>query len=157
MKWNSGSVSGRELDLNIPHKFRIHVGLYSKEIRKTILSLAQEDDKYFFFFFLSAFKESGTWKFQSMGLTLCGRGIWIFTINIFLGLSLEIDIEIGHLGILKKRKCKTTLEEVSHNAGCIDTSQKKRRYHVIDCIIVLSSLFFSITTLFTLWLFNSFH
>lgn len=47
MKWNSGAVSGRELDLKTPHTFRIHEELYPKEIRKIIHSLAQGDDKDF--------------------------------------------------------------------------------------------------------------
>lgn len=109
MRWDSGAVSGRELDVRNPHKFRIHEGLYSKEIRKIIYSLAQKDDKDFS---LSTCRESGTWKFQSIGLTLCGYGIWIYTVNIFLELSLEIDIEIGPLGILNKASAKPLWRKV---------------------------------------------
>lgn len=153
MRWDSGAVSGRELDLRNPHKFRIHEGLYSKEIKKIIYSLAQKDDKDFS---LSTCRKSGTWKFQSIGLTLCGYGIWIYTVNIFLELSLEIDIEL----VLWE---SWTKQVQNHSGGKFPHCRpdrfltEKRRYLVVDCIIVFSSLLFPINTPFTLWLCSSFN
>ena len=99
----------RELDLRTTCKFRICKWLNSEEIWKIIYSLTQKDDKIFSF---SPCWDSGTWKFQSMGLTLCVYGIWIYTVNIFLEPSLEIDIEIAPLGLLKKANTKPLWRKV---------------------------------------------
>lgn len=131
MIWDSGAVSGRELDLRT---YRTCEGQYPKETRKIIHPLAQEDDKDFLFLF-QLMQEVRDMKTPNPGLNFR----WSWDLNLHCPQFLRTEHRKWHgnwsSGTLEKSKCKTTLKESFHNISHTDFSQKKRAlcYRFLYC------------------------
>lgn len=131
MIWDSGAVSGRELDLRTPHTYRTQEGQYPKEIRKIIHPLAKED----FLFLFQLMQEVRDMKTPNPGVNFR----WSWDLNLHCQQFLRTEPRKWHRnwssGTLEKSKCKTTLKESFHNISHTDFSQKKRAscYRLLYC------------------------